>query len=167
MEILQNFGFQPMLFAAQIVNFLILAFVFKKYLYKPILKTLQDRKKTIARGLADAEAAAKNKEEAFLKKEEILNLASKEADKILESTKKSAEELRNEILKTAKEEADKILSFAKEQADIQLEEMTKRAKKASLDNSMAILEKAVSSLFSKEDKEKILARSIKTLQEYD
>ena len=49
MEILNNFGFQPTLFIAQIVNFLILAYVFKRFLYKPILKTLKDRQKTMKR----------------------------------------------------------------------------------------------------------------------
>lgn len=167
MEILQNFGFQPTLFAAQIVNFLILAFVFKKYLYKPILKTLKDRQKTIAKGIEDAQIAAREKENALLKKEEILNEASKEADKILESTKKSAESLKEEILTEAKKDAEKIINSAKDQADIQMGEMEKRVKKASLDNSLHILEKAITAMFTKEEKEKILARSVKTLQDYD
>lgn len=167
MEILQNFGFQPTLFVAQIVNFLILAFVFKRYLYKPILKTLKDRQKTIKKGLEDAEAAQKDREDALLKKEEVLTEAAREADKIIESTKKGAEALKEEILASAKQEAEKIIASAKTQADLQLSDMEKRAKKASLDNSMVILEKALSSMLTKDEKEKILARSVKSLQEAD
>ncbi len=167
MEILQNFGFQPTLFIAQIVNFLILAFVFKRYLYKPILKTLKDRQKTIKKGLEDAEAAAKDREDALLKKEEVLTEAAKEANKIIEDTKKTAENLKEEILTSAKQEAEKIISSAKTQADLQMTDMEKRAKKASLDNSMVILEKALSSMLTRDEKEKILARSIKSLKDAD
>ncbi|MGE5041751.1 MAG: F0F1 ATP synthase subunit B [Candidatus Levyibacteriota bacterium] len=167
MEILQNFGFQPTLFIAQIVNFLILAYVFKRFLYKPILKTLKERQKTIAKGLSDAEDAAREKELALSKKEEVLNEAAKEAEKIIDSTKKSAEDLKEEILSEAKKEAEKIITSAKEQADIQMESMEKRAKQASLDNSMAILEKALSSLFTKEERSKILSRSVKELKDID
>jgi len=167
MEILQNFGFQPTLFIAQIVNFLILAFVFKRYLYKPILKTLKDRQKTIKKGLEDAEAAAKDREDALIKKEEVLSEAAKEANKIIEDTKKAAETLKEEILTSAKQDAEKIISSARSQADLQMTDMEKRAKKASLDNSMVILEKALSSMLTKDEKEKILARSIKSLKDAD
>ena len=57
MEILDSFGFDPVFFTAQIINFLILAFVFKKFLYKPVLKILSERSRKIAKGLADAENA--------------------------------------------------------------------------------------------------------------
>ncbi len=167
MEILNNFGFQPTLFIAQIVNFLILAYVFKRFLYKPILKTLKDRQKTIKKGIEDAEAAAKDREEAEVKKEEVLTEAAKEAEKIIEETKKTASELKEEILSSAKKEAEKIIESAKTTADLQLSDMEKRAKKASLDNSMVILEKALSSMLTKDEKEKILARSVKSLKEAD
>jgi len=47
MEILKEFGIQPTLLLAQIVNFLIILFVLKKFFYKPIIKVLDARKKRI------------------------------------------------------------------------------------------------------------------------
>lgn len=165
MEILNQFGFEPMLFAAQIVNFLILAFIFKRFLYKPILKTLKDRKNVIAKGVEDAAQAAKNMAEAQAQKEEIIKKAGQEAEEILDETKKTADELKTHILADAKSEAEKIVKNAKHQADLQMEDMERRAKKASLDNSMAILGKVMDKLFTKTEREKILDRSIKVLKE--
>lgn len=167
MEILNQFGFEPILFAAQIVNFLILAIIFKKFLYKPILKVLKDRQKNIEKGLKDAEEAKIELEAAEEKKDAIIKAASKEAEAILDATKTGAEELKEQILASAKAEAEKIILNAKTQADLSMENVEKRAKKASLDNSMAILDKVLEKMFTRDEKEKILTRSVKTLKELD
>lgn len=164
MEILNQFGFEPVLFVAQIVNFLILAFIFKRFLYKPIIKVLQDRKKTIAKGLADAEAASADRAAAEEQREKIIKKAGIESEKILDDTKKAAEALREKVLTDTKAEAEKIMNEARRQADLQMEDMEKRAKKASLENSVAMLEKVMDKMFTKDEREKILTRSIKTLK---
>ena len=41
---------------AQIINFLILVWLMKKYLYKPILQAIDEREKKIATELADAKS---------------------------------------------------------------------------------------------------------------
>ena len=165
MEILNQFGFEPILFIAQIVNFLILAVIFKKFLYKPILKVLSERKHAIEKGLKDAEIAAKDRESAQAQKEVNITKAGREAEKILEDTKKAADLMREKILSETKNESDKIIAEAKKQVDLQMEDMEKRAKKASLDNSLALLEKVMEKMFTKDERDKILTRSIKVLKE--
>lgn len=167
MEILNQFGFEPVLFLAQVVNFLILAFIFKRFLYKPILKVLKERQRKIEKGLADAEEARVQLATAEEKKDAIIKAASKEAEEILESTKKGAEELKDQILTQAKTDAEKIMKAAKTNADQQMADMEKRAKKASLDNSMAILDNILATMFTKEEKSKILTRSVKSMKELD
>ena len=41
---------------AQVINFLILVWLMKRYLYKPVLNAIDEREKKIAAQLADAEA---------------------------------------------------------------------------------------------------------------
>ncbi len=55
MDILNEFGIKPILLAAQVVNFLILLYILKRFLYKPILKVLNERKNKIADSLKNAE----------------------------------------------------------------------------------------------------------------
>lgn len=167
MQILNQFGFEPVLFLAQIVNFLILAVIFKKFLYKPILKSLQDRKRTIEKGITDAQAAADDRAHAEEQKQKIIKEAGIEAEKIIAETKNAALALKDKIVSEAKAESEKIILDAKRQADFQMEAMEKRAKMASLDNSIAILDKILEKMFTKDEKEKILTRSIKSLKNYD
>ncbi|HVT01255.1 MAG TPA: F0F1 ATP synthase subunit B, partial [Patescibacteria group bacterium] len=109
MELFKDFGFDPVFFTAQIINFLIIAFVFKKFLYKPVLKTLKDRQKEVKQGLIDAENAHKSLEEAENRKDQIIKKATEEAEKIIEETKISAEEMRAELNSVAKREAERII----------------------------------------------------------
>ena len=46
-----------MLLAAQIVNFLIVLFILRKFLYKPILDALKKRKDKISDGIRESEEA--------------------------------------------------------------------------------------------------------------
>ena len=107
MEILNEFGFDIKLFAAQIVNFLVIAFIFKKFLYKPILATLKKRKELIAKGLKDAQKASEALENAEEQKNKILNTASKESERILNEAKQQSQVTREEIINAAKTDVEK------------------------------------------------------------
>ena len=63
MDILENFGVEPVLLLAQIVNFAILLFILKRFLYKPILKVLEERKNKIETSMKQSEQIQKEFEE--------------------------------------------------------------------------------------------------------
>ena len=167
MEILGNFGFEPVLFAAQIINFLILAAIFKKFLYKPILKVLSDREKKIQQGIADAEAAGESLTRAEKEKDEIIKAATLEAEKIIDETKKAGVELAEKLAASAKQEADRIIIEAKTASSLQFENAQKEASNIALDLSRKLLDKVLSEIFTKHEKEKIIQRNLITLKKYE
>ena len=112
MEILKQFGINPVLLAAQVVNFLILLFILKKFLYKPILKVLEERRKKIEVSLKNAEAIEKRLLEANQEYEKILNEALEESRKILNQSKEAG----IQIMEESKETAARIIQKATEQA---------------------------------------------------
>src|SRR3989344_7876430 len=123
MNILDQFGINPILLAAQVVNFLVLLFILKKLLYKPLLKVLDERKKTIERSL-------KNAEEIELKLQKISDEeSSRLAKATLESEKviKGAEELKTQIISEAKihaaEVTEKMIVEAKGQLQMEREKL--------------------------------------------
>ena len=93
---------------AQVVNFLILVWLLKKFLYKPILGAIDEREKKIITQIADAEAkkAAADKEQAeFRQKNETFDQEKKELmDKAIENT--NAE--RQKLLEEARKEAEAL-----------------------------------------------------------
>src|ERR1035437_2709692 len=84
MEILKNFGFDPILLVAQIVNFLIILFLLKKFLYKPVLDMLKKRKDDIEKGVKDAEEGRLTLEKALEEEKKILRIAQEQSKKIID-----------------------------------------------------------------------------------
>ncbi len=166
MEILNQFGFDLKLFVAQIVNFLVIAFVFKKFLYKPILSILDQRKLTIKKGLLDAERAQKELEKAEIKSEELLNKASKEAEKLIDEAKTQAQEAREEMVAKTKSDIEKMMAETKLQIDLERENFKKEAEDLSLELSRQILNRTLGSLFDPKQKD-ILVKKGLSLIEHD
>jgi F-type H+-transporting ATPase subunit b len=96
----------------QIVNFIILVFVFKKFFHKPLNEFLEARREKIAGELTDAkkdrETAEKLKEEAG----KLLKEAKIEANKIISIAEKKAEERREHILKETNATREKMIATA-------------------------------------------------------
>lgn len=164
MEILSEFGFDPKLFIAQVINFLILAFLFKKFLYKPLLGAVKKREEEIKKGLDSAQKA----EEALLsaedKKDKILNKAAKEAEDIINNSKKSAQLEGEKILTETKIESERLIKNAKEQANLEREAIEKQISGIAIEVSQKILSSVISELFSDKEKDEILQRSLKKIK---
>ena len=167
MEILNNFGFEPVFFTAQIINFLILFVIFKKFLYKPILKVLKDRAHAIARGLEDSENAKRLLSDAENQKDKIIAQAALEAEKIIKETRTNAQNIREELLEKSKEEAERIISQARDSALLEIGAAKDQARDISLELTKRVLDRVLSEFFTKEEKEKIFAHNIKSLGKYE
>lgn len=120
-KILAQFGVQPVLLAAQIVNFFILLFILKKFLYKPILKTLEARKQRIAQSLKQAEEIEIKMQKANEEADKILGKGLEQSKKILDETNKAGAQMLEdynrkgaEILQRAVKEASKLKEVERE-----------------------------------------------------
>lgn len=102
--------FKELIFA--IINFLILVGVLGKFLYKPFIGILEERKQTIKEAFENAEATNKKADQKYEAYSRILAKAEDEAREIVKSAKLRADEQATLILADAKDEAVKI----KEQA---------------------------------------------------
>lgn len=129
MNFLSDFGLNPLLLAAQVVNFLLLLFILKRFLYKPILRVLEERRKKIAESLKNAEAIEKKLQETQEQSEKIIAKALQQAQKILDETKQTAAQMlqdtnkqAEQILLKAQENGKKILQREKEVLMDQLKE---------------------------------------------
>lgn len=167
MEIIQNFGFEPVFFVAQVINFLILAIIFKKFLYKPVLDMLKSRQKQISQGLEDAEESAKILAHAEEKKDEIIQEATIQAERIIDETKKSALELHDSMLASSKVDSEKIIKEARNLAQLEFEKARSQAQNMALDLSKTILDKVINEIFTKAEKQKIMEKGIAKLKNYE
>lgn len=92
----------------QVINFVILLYILRRILYKPIREIIEKRRGLIAKTVEDAE---KTKKEALGLKEkhqEEMNKLNELQGKMLEQTREEALKDRNKLLDEAKKEAAKI-----------------------------------------------------------
>lgn len=164
MDILNLFGLESGLFIGQVLNFLILFFILKFFLYKPIMAMLDERSQKIKQGLDDAENAKKSLQEADAQKIGILKVAKIDADKILENTKNVAQNLKQKSIEDAKKQSIDIVSDAKKQALEEFEKTSKQIGKISVDISQKIVSKVLSELFTEQEKSVILSKAIEKIE---
>ena len=108
---------------AQIINFLILVALLKRFLYGPITKAMKNREDTIANRLQEATSA---KEAAIQEKETYLQMQQQLLDrknKLLEDIKAQVEQQRQILLQQAKEEVNIIKSEWYEQIEAEKEDL--------------------------------------------
>ncbi|MBQ1609607.1 MAG: F0F1 ATP synthase subunit B [Elusimicrobia bacterium] len=163
-DILNLFGLEGKLFIAQIINFAILLFILKKFLYEPIAKIMEERKAKIKQGLDDAENAKKTLIEADNQKTLILKEAKVDADKILDNTKKSSEILKQKSSEDAKKQATEIVDNAKKQAQAEFDKASKQVGSMSVDLSKKIVSKILSEIFTEQDKTAILSKAVEKIE---
>ncbi len=104
MELFTKFGINGYTLLAQTVNFLVVLLILWKFAYKPVLKMLRDRSKTIEKGLQDAERAKAALENAESTRADVLKNAEKEANALLTNARKAGEDLKTSMLNETKEQ---------------------------------------------------------------
>jgi F-type H+-transporting ATPase subunit b len=98
---------------------LVLYYILKKLLFKPVTQFLENRENKIKSSLEEAE---KERQEAYnlkAKYEGILQNADNEGKAIIERAQKFAEDKANKIIDDANKEAKAILDRAKEEATLE------------------------------------------------
>jgi F-type H+-transporting ATPase subunit b len=114
-EFFNAFGVDVFKLAFQVVNFLLLLYLLRRFAYKPVLAMLDERRSRIAKGLEDAEAAERDRHLARAEREAAVAEARKEAQAMVARANKIAEDTRSEILSDARAEAEKVMQRAREE----------------------------------------------------
>ncbi|OIO54989.1 MAG: ATP synthase F0 subunit B [Proteobacteria bacterium CG1_02_64_396] len=99
----------------QVITFLILLFLLKRYVYGPITGLMDQRAEKIAQGLNQADEAKRRLQEAEIEAAELAKAAKTKALEILNQAEKSAGQLREESVAKAREEAEGIVAAAREE----------------------------------------------------
>ncbi len=163
MGTLGKFGLDPVLLAAQVVNFLIIAWILNRFLIRPLMANMKARREKIAQGLEDAEKARRALEDAAKERDKVLQDASAEAFRLLQNARDEAERLRAAALERAGTDAERLVVEARAVLDLERQDMEKAVQSLSLELSGKILENVVEGLFSDEEKRRIVARGIERI----
>ena len=128
-KIARTFGVDwPHLFA-QIVSFSIMCVVLYLWAYRPVLKMLEDRRKVIALGQANAEQIRAELARTESMRQEVIAKANAEATRIIEEAHAAAARVQDRETQKAIAGAEQILAKSKEAASRDYERMLTELKR--------------------------------------
>lgn len=150
---------------AQVINFLVLVWLLKKFLYKPILKAVDDREKKIASRINDADhlkEEAKKEQDEFAKKNTDFDRQKKElTDKAVADTNTQRQKWLDEAREEANRVSAKLELASREKQNTEQKEIAQKARKQVL----AITRKALAEMASESLEVQTAETFIKRLKE--
>jgi len=128
-----------------LISFGIVLFILKKFAWKPILKIIKDREKTIENSLNSAKQAREEMKKLEADNKKILAEARAERDALLKDAKMTKEKIIKQSEEEAKTKANKILENAQTEIENQkrkaLDQIKKEVAFLSVDIAEKILKK--------------------------
>ncbi len=153
--------------SAQIINFLILVWLLKRFLYKPVIRAMNKRKQTIAERLNQArerEREAKQKIQLYQVKAGKLKNAR---DRILDDAKLEAAKQKKQLLELARAELHEKLDLWQRQVVEEKQEFMTSLRARASENIQAIARKALHDLADAELENQVVNTFIKQLKTVD
>jgi len=152
---------------AQVVNFLILVWLLRRFLYKPILHAIDEREKRIAKELADADAkqteARRERDEFQHKNEEF----DRQRAALLSKAMDEAQAERRRLFEEARQAADAMSAKRQETLRNEAHHLNQAIGRRAQQEVFAIARKALTDLATTSLEERLGAVFIRRLQEMD
>lgn len=120
-ETAETFGWNPQLFFSQVISFIIVAFLLRRFAYKPVLAILEERRQRIAEGLLNADKIKQQLAEAEQRHAEVLAKANEQAQKMIDEARESAAHVADRKEQEAIAAAEQILTKAREESQLEHE----------------------------------------------
>jgi F-type H+-transporting ATPase subunit b len=162
-KILSEFGVNPLLLAAQVVNFLVLLFILKRFLYKPLLKVLEERKEKIAESLKQAEEIQETLTKTEEEKEKKLAAATLEARGLIEEATKNANQIIAQAHTKASKDIEEILKKGQEQIKQERLQMQQELRGELADIVVVAMEKVTGKVLKEKDQKELIAKTVKEI----
>ena len=113
-EISRAFGLNLPHFIAQVLSFSILMAVLQRFAYRPILRTLEERRERIAEGLANADKIKAELARTEAARREVLEKAGVQATQMIEEARAAAARVLEQESRKAIATAEQIVAKARE-----------------------------------------------------
>jgi F-type H+-transporting ATPase subunit b len=164
MDILNTFGLNPYLLIAQIVNFLILLYILKRYLYPPLFKVFKKREEIIKESIQKAEENEKILEKSKVAEKDIIAQAKKTAEEIIKEAREQSSDMLKQAETDTKKQTEKMINDAKSQIELESAEARKQLNNYAIKLSLELLKKSLPDVFTDKEQSEIVAKATKAMQ---
>lgn len=160
---MEGLGLNFKLLLAQIINFALFFFIFKKFIARPFLhfikqaKEREREKEKILNDLKKKEEEMKDEERRFKTK------MKRDLETSLKKIKEEIAETRSQLLSKAKKEAEDLLVRAKQQIEDERSKMNQEIKNKLIDLSVGLVNSTLKDYLTDEAKKAITENIVKNL----
>jgi F-type H+-transporting ATPase subunit b len=113
-EIARTFGVDWPHLIAQIISFCIVCLLLQRFAYKPVLKMLEERRRQIAQGQANAEQIKAELSRTEARRKEMLDQANTQANQLIEEARAAAARVEEQETQKAIAAAAQVMVKAQE-----------------------------------------------------
>ncbi|PTN13106.1 F0F1 ATP synthase subunit B [Nitrosomonas aestuarii] len=153
--------------SAQIINFLILVWLLKRFLYRPVMQAMDRREQHIFEQLDDAQAREQKANEKMQYYLEKMNELARTRDEILAKTQEKAEQQKRQLLDEARLEVAKVREHWQNQVRLEKEELLDNLRHQVSNAVQGIARKALGDLANADLEEQIVHSFIGRLVSLD
>lgn len=161
-DLITKLGIDWKLLLAQIINFLILLWVLKRFAYKPILGALDKRSKKIADSLEQAKQIETELAAMAQEKQRVVSQAHHQAQKIIEEARQNASAYLEQTQTQAKAEAAAVVQSAAREARAMKDAVVAEAKDELADLIVVATERVVRVKLDAASDQKLIAQSLRS-----
>ena len=156
-------NFWTMIFAW--CNLLVLYFVLRKLLFKPVKNMIDSRQKEIDDMYSDAEKLREDTAVMKADYEEKISRAKEESEEILKSAVRRAQLREEEILREANDKAARVMKRAEEQVEMEKKRAINEVKNEVSDMAIGIASAVIERDINREEHEALIDEFIRSMNE--
>jgi F-type H+-transporting ATPase subunit b len=157
-----SLGINLPLLVVFIINFIILFILLRLFLYKPVLKMLDERTKRTKEGMELAEATKKEYEQVKGEVQKQIEKGRQEAQAVIAQALQTGERLKEESREEATKQAQVIIERTRAESESEREKIVDSLRKEFVDIAISAAEKVIKETLDKEKHRRLIEE---TLQE--
>jgi F-type H+-transporting ATPase subunit b len=161
-----SLGINLPLLLAFIINFIILLVILGKFLYKPVLKMLDERTQKVKESMEWAEAIKRDYEQARGEVQKQIEKGRQEAQGILAQALQKGEGLKEEARKEAAEQAKAILEKARIELGAERDKMVEDLRREFVSLLILASEKVIRQTLDKEKQSRLIAETLEEIRPF-
>jgi F-type H+-transporting ATPase subunit b len=152
-------------FLFQIVNFIVLLFILKRLLYKPVREIIEKRRALIEKTVQDAEKTKKEARELREKYQKEMDRLKEARGQALERLQQEVMEEKKKLMRTAEEETGRVMEREKAIFDAEKKRLRTELKDEAVDTACVLAENLLKDISDEELHKAIYRRLLKGLEE--
>jgi F-type H+-transporting ATPase subunit b len=161
MEGFASLGVNLPLLVVFVVNFIVLFVLLRLFLYKPVMKMLDERTKRTKDAMDLAEATKKEFEQAKGEVQREIEKGRQEAQAIIAQSMQVGERLKEESRQEATKQAQAIVDRTRSELEVERDKIVGDLRREFVDISIAAAEKVIKETLDREKHRKLIEETLK------